>query len=59
MKKLSNSPRGHYFSPRKPDFALKQALASDWYGGSAFRTAFENAFSMLFPLGEKSFIESV
>ena len=59
MRKLSNSPRGHYFSPRKPDFALKQALASDWYGGSAFRTAFENAFSMLFPLGEKSFIESV
>ena len=59
MIKQSNSPKGHNFSPRKPDFALKQALASDWYGGSAFRTAFENAFSMLFPLGERSFIESV
>lgn len=59
MIKQSNSPKGHVFSPRKPDFALKQALASDWYGGSAFRTAFENAFSMLFPLGERSFIESV
>lgn len=59
MKKLSNSPEGHQFSPRKPNFSLQQALASDWYDGNAFRTAFENAFSMLFPLGERSFIESV
>lgn len=35
------------------------ALASDWHGGSAYRTAWFNAMSLLFPLGEKFFIDSV
>ena len=59
MTSLSHSPDGHEFAPRHPEFALEQALASDWHGGSAFRTAWFNAMSMLFPLGEKFFIDSV
>ena len=34
-------------------------MATDWHGGSTFRTAWFNAMSMLFPLGEKFFIDSV
>ncbi|MBT8077671.1 MAG: metal-dependent hydrolase [Gammaproteobacteria bacterium] len=55
----SRSPDGHRFLPRHPAFELEDALASDWHGGSAFRTAWFNAMSMLFPLGEKFFIDSV
>ena len=56
---LSSSPEGHEFDPRHPSFEIEQALATDWHGGSAFRTAYFNAMSMLFPLGEKFFIDSV
>ncbi len=55
----SYSPESLTFGPRRPSFDLAQALASDWHGGSAFRTAYFNAMSMLFPLGEKFFIDSV
>jgi hypothetical protein len=55
----SYSPESLAFGPRRPLFDLAQALASDWHGGSAFRTAYFNAMSMLFPLGEKFFIDSV
>jgi len=54
----SNSPDDHKFSARKPTFDLS-ALSGEWHRGSAFLTAWENAFSMLFPLGEQSFINSV
>ncbi len=47
------------FSPRQMRFESADALAGDWHGGSAFRTAWFNAMSMLFPLGEKFFIDSV
>src|SRR6056297_121818 len=47
------------FRPRQRRFEPKAALARDWHGGSAFRTAWFNAMSMLFPLGEKFFIDSV
>lgn len=55
----SNSPEGLEFSPRRKTFAIEAALATDWHGGSAFKTAWFNAMSMLFPLGEKFFIDSV
>lgn len=55
----SHSPKDLTFSPRRPSFDLHDALAGDWHGGSAFRTAWFNALSMLFPLGEKFFIDSV
>jgi len=57
--KQSNSPDSLEFGPRRPSFDLASALASDWHSGSAFRTAYFNAMSMLFPLGEKFFIDSV
>lgn len=57
--KQSKSPNALKFGPRRPSFDLAEALAGDWHGGSAFRTAYFNAMSMLFPLGEKFFIDSV
>lgn len=38
---------------------LDQPFARDWNGGDAFRTAFFNALSMSFPLGEQFFMDSV
>jgi predicted metal-dependent hydrolase len=38
---------------------LEQPFARDWNGGDAFRTAYFNALSMSFPLGEQFFIDSV
>ncbi len=38
---------------------LKTPMARHWNGGDAFRTAFFNALSMSFPLGEQFFIDSV
>ncbi|MDX1403379.1 MAG: metal-dependent hydrolase [Woeseiaceae bacterium] len=55
----SMSPDGLAFGPRRKSFDLESALAGDWHGGSAFVTAWFNAMSMLFPLGEKFFIDSV
>jgi predicted metal-dependent hydrolase len=55
----SKSPAGLHFGPRRKQFNLQSALASDWYAGSAFKTAWFNAMSLLFPLGEKFFIDSV
>ncbi len=56
--KQSKSPDALNFAPRRPEFELAEALSRDWHGGSAFRTAYFNAMSMLFPLGEKFFIDS-
>lgn len=55
----SHSPDDLEFGPRRKSFDIESALARDWYGGSAFKTAWFNAMSLLFPLGEKFFIDSV
>ena len=55
----SKSPSDLEFAPRRPSFEFEQALATDWHSGSAFKTAYFNALSMLFPIGEKFFIDSV
>lgn len=55
----SQSPDGLEFAARRQSFDLDGPLASDWHGGSAYRTAWFNAMSLLFPLGEKFFIDSV
>jgi predicted metal-dependent hydrolase len=55
----SRSPANLQFGPRRKKFNLASALESDWYAGSAFKTAWFNAMSLLFPLGEKFFIDSV
>ena len=59
MKNQSKSPKDHSINIRKPNFNLEKDLGHDWFNGSPFNTAFENSFSLLFPLGEKAFIESV
>jgi predicted metal-dependent hydrolase len=38
---------------------LTTPFAARWNGGDAFRSAFFNALSMSFPLGEQYFIDSV
>ena len=55
----SQSPDGPKFGARRKTFDVENALATDWHGGSAFVTAWFNAMSLLFPLGEKFFIDSV
>jgi len=56
---LSKSPQDLQFAPRRPVFEVEAALAGDWHGGNAFRTAWFNALSTQFPIGEKFFIDSV
>ena len=55
----SQSPDDLEFGPRRKSFSIDEALGGDWHGGSAFVTAWFNAMSLLFPLGEKFFIDSV
>src|SRR5215510_1374522 len=38
---------------------MEQPIDRHWCGGDAFRTAFFNALSMSFPVGEQFFIDSV
>jgi len=56
---LSKTPDGLEFEARNRSFALREPLAGDWHGGHAFQTAFFNALSLSFPVGEKFFVDSV
>ena len=44
---------------RQPDFDLSAGFAKDWAGGDAFRSQILNALSMMFPIGEQYFIDSL
>jgi predicted metal-dependent hydrolase len=44
---------------RKLKIDLSRGFARHWLGGDVYRTAFMNALSMSFPLGEQMFIDSV
>lgn len=44
---------------RKPNLDLSRGFGRHWLGGDVYRTAFMNALSMSFPLGEQMFIDSV
>jgi predicted metal-dependent hydrolase len=44
---------------RKLNIDLSRGFARHWMGGDVYRTAFMNALSMSFPLGEQMFIDSV
>lgn len=44
---------------RKLNVDLSRGFDRYWMGGDAYRTAFMNALSMTFPLGEQMFIDSV
>lgn len=56
---VSKTPDGLEFEARNRSFALREPLAGDWHGGHAFQTAFFNALSLSFPVGEKFFVDSV
>ncbi len=44
---------------RKLNLDLSQGFGRHWHGGDAFRTAYYNALSMSFPVGEQFFIDAV
>ncbi|MCA3228593.1 MAG: metal-dependent hydrolase, partial [Burkholderiales bacterium] len=44
---------------RQPQVRLAEPLAGHWHGGDAFRTHLFNALSLMFPQGERSFIDTV
>ena len=44
---------------RKLNVDLSQGFGRHWLGGDVYRTAFMNALSMTFPIGEQMFIDSV
>lgn len=59
MSELSRTPADVPIVPRQREFEIAQALGRDWYDDHAFKTAWFNAMSVTFPLGEKFFIDSV
>lgn len=58
-EKISRTPDDVSISARNLNFDIETVLATDWHGGDPFRTAFYNALSIMFPVGEQQFIDSV
>lgn len=56
---LSRTPQNVEIVPRNRQFKIEEALETNWHGGDAFKTAFFDSMSILFPLGEQFFIDSV
>lgn len=59
MPVLSQTPADVSISPRNRQYDIAQALGTDWFDNHPFKTAWFNAMSVTFPLGEKFFIDSV
>ena len=59
MTHQSNTPPDIRIEPRNREHDIAECLKHDWFGGSPFKTAWFNAMSITFPLGEKFFIDSV
>jgi len=59
MPTLSHTPDDVPITPRNNTFDIAACLERDWFDGHAFKTAWFNAMSITFPLGEKFFIDSV
>lgn len=55
----STTPEGLQIRPRHMDFDLPNPLPRHWNGGDAFKTHLFDAMSVLFPDGERFFIDSV
>lgn len=53
------TPKGLEIRPRRPEFGLPQPMPRHWHGGDAFKSHFFDAMSVLFPDGERFFIDSV
>lgn len=59
MSNLSHTPSDVAVLPRNRQYDIARSLAGDWFDNHAFKTAWFNAMSITFPLGEKFFIDSV
>ena len=59
MPVLSNTPQDVPINPRNREYDIAECLGRDWFDNHAFKTAWFNAMSITFPLGEKFFIDSV
>ena len=56
---VSRMPEGMEIEVRNRHFDFASKLASNWLDNDAFKTALFNSMSISFPIGEKSFIDSV
>ncbi|PTS85557.1 metal-dependent hydrolase [Pseudomonas sp. HMWF032] len=56
---VSTTPEGLQIRPRHMDFDFPNPLPRHWHGGDAFKTHLFDAMSVLFPDGERFFIDSV
>lgn len=59
MTQQSHTPVDLAIKPRNREHTIAECLNHDWFDGNAFKTAWFNAMSITFPLGEKFFIDSV
>ncbi len=59
MSGLSHTPPDVPVTPRNREHDIARCLAHDWFDSHPFKTAWFNAMSITFPLGEKFFIDSV
>lgn len=59
MPVLSHTPADVPVTPRNREHDVAACLGRDWFDNHPFKTAWFNAMSITFPLGEKFFIDSV
>ncbi|HEY6131555.1 MAG TPA: metal-dependent hydrolase, partial [Halioglobus sp.] len=59
MPQISLTPADVPVLPRNREHEIAQSLRHDWFDNHPFKTAWFNAMSITFPLGEKFFIDSV
>lgn len=59
MSYTSRTPADVAVLPRNREYDIARSLEGDWFDGHPFKTAWFNAMSITFPLGEKFFIDSV
>jgi len=59
MSYASRTPADVPVIPRNRQYDIACSLKGDWFDGHPFKTAWFNAMSITFPLGEKFFIDSV
>lgn len=55
----SRTPQNVEIVPRNQHFNVEDVLQTNWHSDDPFKTAFFDAMSILFPLGEQFFIDSV
>ncbi len=59
MSQQSHTPATVSINLRNREHNIAESLGRDWFDKHAFKTAWFNAMSITFPLGEKFFIDSV